>query len=262
MIPEFIYNTNATIFFATNSFLNGYARKANPYDFYSLRYVFAGGEKLQPATQKLWSERFGIRVFEGYGTTEASPVLAINTPLGSKPGTVGRFLPGITYRLEPLPGTAGGRLHVRGPNRMMGYYLPEQPGVLADSEEWYDTGDIVTVDDQGFVTILGRAKRFAKVAGEMISLAAVEDAAAGATSGAIAVVSRPHAMKGEELVLCTSDASLTLEAVREAIRARGLSDLSLPRQIKVCAPFPMLGSGKPDLVALQALAAQTSGTTS
>ena len=256
MIPEFIYNTNATIFFATNSFLNGYARKAHAYDFYALRYVFAGGEKLQPATQKLWSERFGIRVFEGYGTTEASPVLAINTPLASKPGTVGRFLPGITYRLEPVPGTAGGRLFVRGPNRMMGYYLPDHPGILADSDEWYDTGDIVAVDDQGFVTILGRAKRFAKVAGEMVSLAAVEEAASAATSGTIAVVSRPHATKGEELVLCTSDAQLTLEAVREAIRARGLSDLSVPRRLRLCTPFPLLGSGKPDLVALQALVVQ------
>jgi len=259
VIPEFIYDANATIFFATNSFLNGYARKAHPYDFYSLRYVFAGGEKLQPATQKLWSERFGIRVFEGYGTTEASPVLAINTPLASKPGTVGRLLPGITCRLESMPGVAGGRLYVRGPNRMMGYYLPDQPGILADSGEWYDTGDIVAVDDQGYITILGRAKRFAKVAGEMVSLAAVEEAVSGATTGAVAVVSRPHATKGEELVLCTSDAGLTLEAAREAIRARGLSDLSMPRQIRLCTPFPLLGSGKPDLVMLQTLAVQPSG---
>jgi acyl-[acyl-carrier-protein]-phospholipid O-acyltransferase/long-chain-fatty-acid--[acyl-carrier-protein] ligase len=262
VIPEFIYDTNATIFFATNSVLNGYARKAHPYDFYSLRYVFAGGEKLQPATQKLWSERFGIRIFEGYGTTEASPVLAINTPLSSKPGTVGRFLPGITYRLEPMPGVSGGRLFVRGPNRMMGYYLPDRPGILTDSGEWYDTGDIVSIDDQGYVSILGRAKRFAKIAGEMVSLAAVEEAASGLAAGAIAVVSRPHATKGEELVFCTSDAGLSLEAVREAIRGRGLSDLSVPKQIRLCVPFPLLGSGKPDLMALQELIAKSGGVSS
>ena len=259
VIPEFIYSANATIFFATNSFLNGYARKANTYDFYSLRYVFAGAEKLQPATQKLWNDRFGIRIFEGYGTTEASPALAMNTPLAFKPGTVGCFLPGITFRLEPVPGTAGGRLFVRGANRMMGYYLPDRPAVLADSGEWYDTGDIVSVDDEGFVSILGRAKRFAKIAGEMVSLSAAEEAVSSSTEGAVAVVSRPHATKGEELVVLTSDARLTLEMVREAVRAKGLSDLSVPRNLKLCTPFPLLGSGKPDLVALQQLAEQAEG---
>jgi acyl-[acyl-carrier-protein]-phospholipid O-acyltransferase/long-chain-fatty-acid--[acyl-carrier-protein] ligase len=254
IIPEFIYSANATIFFATNSFLNGYARKANTYDFYSLRYVFAGGEKLQPATQKLWNERFGLRIFEGYGTTEASPGLAINTPLEFKPGTVGCFLPGITYRLEPVPGTAGGRLFFRGPNRMMGYYLPDQPGVLAETGEWYDTGDIVSVDDQGFVSILGRARRFAKIAGEMVSLSAVEEAVSASVTGLVAVVSRPNPTKGEELVLFTSDSGLSLETVRGAVRSHGLSDLNAPRKIQRCAPFPMLGSGKPDLVALQQLA--------
>jgi len=255
LIPEFIYNLNATVFFATNSFLNGYARKANPYDFYSLRYVFAGAEKLQPATQKLWAERFGLRIFEGYGTTEASPALAMNTPLSAKAGTVGTFLPGITTRLEPVPGTAGGRLFFKGPNRMLGYYLPDQPGVLAEAGEWYDTGDIVSVDDQGFVTILGRAKRFAKIAGEMVSLSAVEEAVAEVVKGHAAVVSRPHPQKGEELVVVTSDGALTPAAVRDAVRAKGLSDLSIPRHIKVASPFPLLGSGKPDLVALQQLAA-------
>jgi len=254
VIPEFIYSLNATIFFATNSFLNGYARKAHTYDFYSLRYVFAGAEKLQPATQKLWNERFGIRIFEGYGTTEASPALAMNTPLAFKPGTVGCFLPGITFRLEPVPGTAGGRLFFRGPNRMMGYYLPDQPGTLADSGEWYDTGDIVSVDEQGFVSILGRAKRFAKIAGEMVSLSAVEEAIAGSTAGMAAVVSRPHATKGEELVVFAADSALTLEAIREAVRAKGLSDLGVPKHLKLCTPFPLLGTGKPDLVALQQLA--------
>ena len=251
IIPDFVYNSNATIFFATNSFLNGYARKANAYDFHSLRHVFAGAEKLQPATQKLWQDRFGIRILEGYGTTEASPALAINTPLAYTPGTVGRFLPGIEYRLEPLPGTPGGRLHFRGPNRMMGYYLPGNPGVLADTEAWYDTGDIVSVDDQGYVTILGRAKRFAKIAGEMVSLAAVEEAISSATAGPLAVVSRPNPTRGEELVVCTADPGLTLDAIRKAIREKGLAELSAPRQIRLLAALPLLGSGKPDLAALQ-----------
>lgn len=255
VIPELIYSTNATIFFATNSFLNGYARKANPYDFYSLRYVFAGAEKLQPGTAKLWSERFGLRIFEGYGATEASPALAMNTPLSSKPGTVGRFLPGIDYRLEPVTGMPGGRLFFRGPNRMMGYYLPEEPGQLANTGEWHDTGDIVSVDAEGFVTIHGRAKRFAKVAGEMVSLAAVEEAVAAVAEGAVAVVARPHATKGEELIACSADPKLTLDRVRAIIREKGLSDLSIPKQIKLVNPFPLLASGKPDLAALELMAA-------
>jgi acyl-[acyl-carrier-protein]-phospholipid O-acyltransferase/long-chain-fatty-acid--[acyl-carrier-protein] ligase len=139
---------------------------------------------------------------------------------------------------------------------MMGYYLPDRPGVLADTEEWYDTGDIVSVDGQGFVTILGRARRFAKIAGEMVSLSAVEEAVSGSTTGMAAVLSRPHRTKGEELVVLTSDARLTPEAVRAAVRSRGLSDLCVPRQVRLCTPFPLLGSGKPDLVALRQLAEQ------
>jgi acyl-[acyl-carrier-protein]-phospholipid O-acyltransferase/long-chain-fatty-acid--[acyl-carrier-protein] ligase len=137
---------------------------------------------------------------------------------------------------------------------MMGYYLPDNPCVLVDTEEWYDTGDIVSVDEQGFVSILGRAKRFAKIAGEMVSLSAVEEAVSGSINGMAAVVSRPHPTKGEELVVLTSDSSLTADAVREAVRTKGLSDISVPKHIKFCTPFPLLGSGKPDLVALQQLA--------
>ena len=138
---------------------------------------------------------------------------------------------------------------------MMGYYLPDKPGVLADAQAWYDTGDIVSVDDQGYVAILGRAKRFAKIAGEMVSLAAVEEAVSTVTAGPISVVSRPHPTKGEELVVCTSDPALTLEAVRNAVRAKGLAELNAPKQILLLAEFPLLGSGKPDLAALQEAAA-------
>jgi acyl-[acyl-carrier-protein]-phospholipid O-acyltransferase/long-chain-fatty-acid--[acyl-carrier-protein] ligase len=134
---------------------------------------------------------------------------------------------------------------------MMGYYLPDRPGVLADEQAWYDTGDIVSVDDQGYVTILGRAKRFAKIAGEMVSLAAVEEAISAATPGPLSVVSRPNPAKGEELVVCTSSPNLTLQAVRDAVRQKGLAELCVPRRILLLAVFPLLGSGKPDLAALQ-----------
>lgn len=166
IIPELVYATNATIMFGTDTFLRNYARYAHPYDFYSIRYIFAGGERLASATRHLWSEKFGLRILEGYGTTETSPVLTANTPMETRPGTVGKFLPGIEYQLEPVAGLQhGGRLYVKGPNVMKGYLLANRPGQLekpltALGESWYDTGDVVDIDADGYVTILGRASDF------------------------------------------------------------------------------------------------------
>jgi acyl-[acyl-carrier-protein]-phospholipid O-acyltransferase/long-chain-fatty-acid--[acyl-carrier-protein] ligase len=179
IVPEMVYETNSTIMFGTNTFLKGYARFAHPYDFYSIRYVFAGAEKLHDDTRRIWSERFGIRVLEGYGSTETSPVLAFNTAMENKVGTVGKFLPGVTYKLVPVAGVQnGGRLVVKGENVMLGYLLHDNPGGIQPPDAQlgpgsYDTGDIVSIDEDGFVSIQGRAKRFAKIAGEMVSLAAV-----------------------------------------------------------------------------------------
>ena len=175
-MPELIYDTNATMTFGTDTFLAGYRRYAHPYDFYSIRYVFSGAEPLKAETRKLWIDKFGIRIFEGYGTTETAPILSVNTPMQFKAGTVGRMMPGLEYKIDNIPGIeGGGRLYVRGPNVMLGYYLSKHPGVLIPPDQgWYDTGDIVEIDDGGFVTIKGRVKRFAKIAAEMVSLTAIE----------------------------------------------------------------------------------------
>jgi acyl-[acyl-carrier-protein]-phospholipid O-acyltransferase/long-chain-fatty-acid--[acyl-carrier-protein] ligase len=250
VVPSAFYNLNCTVFFGTNTFLNGYARKAHPYDFRSLRYLFAGAEKIQDATAALWMRKFGVRILEGYGATECSPCLSVNLPMRPRHGSAGQFLPGIQYRLEPVEGvTEGGRLFVRGPNIMRGYLNAEANAKFQALGGWYDTGDIVRVDADGFVFILGRLKRFAKVSGEMVSLAAVEDAVAGAFPQyglrfGVAVVARPDAARGEKLIAVTNEPRLSLEEVRAAVHARGLNNLAVPREIKVLRDVPRLATGK------------------
>ena len=258
VVPSAFYNLDCTILFGTNTFLAGYARKANPYDFRSLRYLFAGAEKVQESTSSLWMRKFGVRILEGYGATECSPCLSVNLPVHPRHGSAGRFLPGIEYKLEPVEGieseephaaSHSGRLFVRGPNIMRGYLNPEANAKFQALGGWYDTGDIVRVDSDGFVFILGRLKRFAKVSGEMVSLTAVEDALAGAfpeygLKFAAAVLARPDESRGEQLVVITNEPRLTMQQVRAAIHARGLNNLAVPRELKLVRQIPLLGSGK------------------
>ena len=254
IVPEIAYDINATLLFGTNTFLAGYAKHAHPYDFYSVRYVFAGAEKLKDEVRHVWEEKFGVRIFEGYGATETSPVLAVNTAMENKPGSVGRFLPGIEHRLEPVTGIAqGGRLHVTGPNVMLGYLLTQQPGEIVPPHSsafgagWYDTGDIVSVDDNGFVTIQGRAKRFAKIGGEMVSLTAVEALASRTWPEAIhAVIAVPDAQKGEQLILITNEPSAARARLLEQARHDGIGELNVPRQLHIVKEVPLLGTGKID----------------
>jgi acyl-[acyl-carrier-protein]-phospholipid O-acyltransferase / long-chain-fatty-acid--[acyl-carrier-protein] ligase len=257
-VPAALYERDCTVFISTNTFLNGYARKAHPYDFRSLRYLFAAAEKLQEATALAWSQKYGVRILEGYGATECAPCLSVNTPLEPCYGSVGRLLPGMEYKLEPVEGVAGGgRLFVRGPNVMKGYLNAEANAKFQALSGWYDTGDIVSVDAEGYLHILGRLKRFAKVSGEMVSLTAVEDALAGAFPQyglhcQIAVITRPEENKGEALIAVTNEPKLTLDEIRDAIKAKGLTNLSAPREIKVVKDIPKLGTGKVNYRELQA----------
>jgi acyl-[acyl-carrier-protein]-phospholipid O-acyltransferase / long-chain-fatty-acid--[acyl-carrier-protein] ligase len=255
-VPELVYGICATYLFGTDTFLTGYARMANPYDFRSLRYIVAGAEPIKEATRRVYLEKFGMRILEGYGVTETSPVLALNTPMFNKFGTVGRLLPGIEARLEKVAGVdEGGRLFVRGPNVMLGYLRSEHPGVLEPPPNgWYDTGDIVTIDEQGFIAIKGRAKRFAKVGGEMVSLAAVEMLAAELWPNYVsAVVAVPDVRKGERLILVTDKHGATRADFQAYARSQHAPELMFPAEIIVVDKLPLLGSGKPDLQALQKL---------
>jgi acyl-[acyl-carrier-protein]-phospholipid O-acyltransferase/long-chain-fatty-acid--[acyl-carrier-protein] ligase len=261
-VPELVYGLNATILFGTDTFLAGYARMADNYDFYSVRYVFAGAERVKPETSRAWFDKFGIRILEGYGATETAPALAVNTAMHYRGGTVGRFLPGIEHRLEPVPGLAEGqRLFVRGPNVMLGYLRAERPGVIEPPlDGWYDTGDIVTLDDQGFVTIKGRAKRFAKVAGEMVPLGLVEDFVGRLwPTHTHAVIAAPDPKRGEQLVLVTDNKDAGRPALMAAARDQGLPEIFVPRAIVSVEAIPVLGSGKVDYVGVTKLAADLAG---
>ena len=250
VVPTLVYDKACTVLLGTNTFLNGYARKAHPYDFNSLRYLIAGAEKVQTATLDTWARKFGVRILEGYGATECSPMISLNTRMEPSIGSAGRLVPGLEHKLEPVEGVEeGGRLFVRGPNVMKGYLNPDAQAKFAALGGWYDTGDIVHVDADGYLHIRGRMKRFAKVSGEMVSLTAVEDALAGAFPQfglrcAVAVITKPDEDKGEKLVAVTNEPKLQLADLRAAIKANGLSNLCAPREIVVVASIPKLGTGK------------------
>lgn len=250
IVPTVIYDRRCTVLMGTNTFLNGYARKAHAYDFASLRYLMAGAEKVQNATLETWARKFGIRILEGYGATECSPIISLNTRMEPGAGSAGRLLPGMEARLEPVEGvTDGGRLFVRGPNVMKGYLNADANSRFRELNGWYDTGDIVFIDTDGFVHIRGRLKRFAKVSGEMVSLTAVEDALAGAFPQhglrcEVAIVTRPDEDRGEILIAVTNEPRLQLADLRAVIKAKGLSNLSTPRDLCVVGRIPKLGTGK------------------
>jgi acyl-[acyl-carrier-protein]-phospholipid O-acyltransferase/long-chain-fatty-acid--[acyl-carrier-protein] ligase len=258
IIPALAYDANATILFGTDTFLAGYARMAHSYDFYALRYIFAGAERVRDETRRTYAEKFGLRILEGYGATEAGPVIAVNTPMHFKAGTVGRALPGVELRLDPVPGIEeGGKLSIRGPNIMAGYLKADAPGVLQPPVDgWHDSGDIVILDEAGFITIKGRAKRFAKIGGEMVSLPAVEGYAAAVWPGADhAVVTRADPRKGEQLVLFTTAPDANAAALQAWARGNGVAELAVPRDVRIVDALPVLGTGKLDYVTMTAMAA-------
>lgn len=269
IIPELIYELGATILFGTNTFFKGYARYAHAYDFHRLRYTVAGAERLCDDTLRLWMERFGIRILQGYGVTETSPVISVNTPLENKIGTVGRLVTGMQRYLAPVDGIEdGGQLVVSGPNVMLGYLLSDRPGELVPPETehgrgWYDTGDIAKIDDEGFISILGRAKRFAKIGGEMVSLATVEDLALQVwPSFNHAAVNLPDERKGEKILLVTTKPDAERKELVDYAKHHGYSELQIPRRVLGADEIPVLGTGKTDYTTLYKLARKADETDS
>lgn len=257
-ITELLPQVKASILFATDTFLNQYARVAGPDDFHTLKFVVAGAERVRDETHHLFNTRFhGLKLLEGYGATEAAPVVAVNHPDRNRPGSVGQMLPGMEWKLEEVPGIAdGGRLYLRGPNVMEGYLSAEDPRAIDPLPGgWHDTGDIVAIDDEGYVQILGRVKRFAKIGGEMVSLTAVEGLASAVWPEARhAVVAIADARKGEKLVLVTDRKDADVSRLAEWARSHGAPELAVPKKILRVAEVPVLGTGKTDYVAIQQMA--------
>ena len=257
IIPTIAYEINATVMLGTDTFLYGFARNAHPYDFYNVRYVAASGERLRERTKKLWNDKFGIRLLEGYGSTEAS-VIAANTALNFNTETMGRLLPGMSARIEPVPGiNEGGRCYLKGPSVMLGYIKADKPGIVQPPEDgWYDTGDIIHVDDYGFMTIKGRARRFAKIGGEMVSLTALEEEAERVWPGIRhAVLSVQDDRRGEQLMLITEKQGADRDELFAHMKERGYAELSIPKKVIVVPNLPLLGSGKTNYPELTELVA-------
>ncbi len=258
VVAEIVYEIGATIMFGTDTFFRGYGKIAHPFDFHNIRFMFGGAEAVKPDTRNMWMERLGIRVLEGYGSTECSPVISANNRIFNRFGSIGKLLPKIEYKIEKVDGIEkGGELVIRGPNIMSGYIMPDNPGVLVPLKDgWYHTGDVVEIDEIGFVYIKDRIKRFAKIGGEMVSLNAVDEMVRRAYEKdgeeySYGIVAVPHESKGEQIVLVTNNRKVTQECLHSYIKANAMSELYLPRVILFRDRLPVFATGKADNVTLK-----------
>jgi len=255
-IVKRVAETGATILFATDTFINQYARAADKKDLSSLRMAVCGAERVKDETRTMLKDKFEVDIVEGYGLTEAAPVLAVNQPDANKPGTVGRLLPGTKAKLVPVNGIDdGGQLHIAGPNIMRGYIRPSAPLVLeAPSEGWHDTGDIVAIDKEGFLSIRGRVKRFAKLGGEMVSLAVVENCATSLWPDSMhAAAAIPDKRKGEQIILLTTYKNAGRADFVAFAKNHGVTELAVPKKIVIVDEIPVLGTGKTNYGRVQSM---------
>ena len=252
-----IKDSRATILLATDTFISQYARTAGDGELDSIRLAVCGAERVKDETRAYVRRKFNIEILEGYGATEAAPVVAANKWEDNRPGTVGPLMAGMEAKLEPVDGIPeGGRLHIRGPNVMLGYLRASNPGALERLPEgWHDTGDIVTIDEDGYIRIMGRVKRFAKIGGEMVSLAVVENCAAAVWPDNMhAAVTMPDPKKGEQVVLLTDAPDGARTPILNWAQTHGVPEISIPRRVFRVEAIPVLGTGKVDYGAVQAQA--------
>src|SRR6266404_1584778 len=267
VIGALVNKYSVTMLLATPTFLNAYTRRCTPEEFGSLRFVMAGAEKLPDRISQAFEDHFGIRPHEGYGCTECSPAVTVNTidfraasfrQVGAKRGSIGHPLPGITVKIvdpdtfRPVGVDQPGLLLVRGPNIMRGYLnKPEKTAdVLRDG--WYNTGDIARLDEDGFLKITDRLSRFSKIGGEMVPHIKVEDLLqdlAGASEQAFVVTAIPDEKKGERLIVLHTLDEPQLEECLEKLGNSDLRALWRPRpdQFLRIEKLPYLGTGKLDL---------------
>jgi acyl-[acyl-carrier-protein]-phospholipid O-acyltransferase/long-chain-fatty-acid--[acyl-carrier-protein] ligase len=253
-----IKDSGATILLSTDTFISQYARAGEQGDLNSLRLCVCGAERLRDETRQLLRKKYAIELLEGYGVTEAAPVIAANQPGANRPGTVGRLMQGMEAKLEPAEGIANaGRLFVKGPNVMLGYMKPEQPGVIEPPPGgWHDTGDVVNIDDEGFIAIKGRLKRFAKIGGETVSLAVVESVASALwpDHAHAAVALQAEGKKGEQIVLVTTNPDANRLDLVGWVHNHGVSELAVPRRIVFVEDVPVLGTGKTNYGSVEKMA--------
>jgi acyl-[acyl-carrier-protein]-phospholipid O-acyltransferase/long-chain-fatty-acid--[acyl-carrier-protein] ligase len=280
VIGELVHKYKGTFLLSTPTFCGTYMRKCTREQFASLRFVVVGAEKLREPLRKEFEETFGIDLLQGYGMTEMSPVVAVNTPdfregkeiqIGTKHGTVGLPIPGVAVRVvdldtkEPLPPGSEGMLLVKGPGRMLGYLNQPERTAEVFLDGWYITGDMVKVDEDGFVSITDRISRFSKVGGEMVPHLFVEDMISKACGDApCAVAGLPDERKGERLAVLYTDRSLTPEELWHRLSETELPKLWLPKleNIHRVEELPVLGTGKLDLRRVRTLAQELSNAVS
>ncbi len=261
-IAKRIFKTRSTVLFATDTFLQQYMRASADGGLNSLRIAVCGAERVREETRKTAEERFSFEVLEGYGVTECAPVLAANQPGDIRAGTIGKMLPGIESRIEPVEGLDdAGRLWVRGPNVMKGYISPDNPGQVVEMEDgWHDTGDVVSVDDEGYYVIRGRIKRFAKIGGEMVSLTVVENCASAIWPDhmhAAAIV--PDPKRGEQIILVSEHPDPKRHELLTWAQTHGVPEISVPKKIISVPSLPVLGTGKLDYVSVTRIAKDAMG---